>query len=166
MFWKLSSSKGHKHQPSAVLSRTQAGPWVLLLCSNEQFVINMNPIRLSSSMLLLISSYLPAPVVLLFMVSSPKLLSPWESSTAEGGKGAFSPLSQESLSDTSAKLQNLVPHHFACTVGVRVKQMLLPLKPINTLQKSGFGKSFIIFHSFCIFTEAGEQNKLFSRMSE
>lgn len=88
---------------------------MLLLCSNEQFVININSIRLLSSVLLLISYYLPAPVVSLFIVSSPKLVSPCDSSTAERGKRAFSPLSQKSLSDTSANFKKLLRHHFTCT---------------------------------------------------
>lgn len=134
---------------------------MLLLCRNEQFVININPIRLLSSILLLISCYLPAPVVSLFIVSSPKLVSPCESSTAES---FFSTFPEKSFRYFS-KLQKLLLHHFTCTPTVQVKQLLLSLQPINILQRSGFGKSFI-FHPLCIFTQTGEQNKLFSRVSE
>lgn len=52
-------------------------------------MININPIRLSSSLLHFIAYYLPAPIISLFIVSSTKLVAPCESSVTEEGKIKF-----------------------------------------------------------------------------
>lgn len=127
---------------------------------NEQFVININPIRLSSSVLLLISHYLPAPVVPLFIVSSPRLVSPCESSTAKGSKRAFSPLSQKSPSDTSVNFKNC----FCTTLPVPPQYRQSSCYYLYNLSTQY--KSLDLEKFYHLAFSLGLENKLFSTISE
>lgn len=129
MYWKSprSSYICEQQAPATLATCTaawiNARPWADHTCyaisHRLHLVININPIRLSSSLLHFISYYLSAPIVSLFIVSSAKLVCPSESiSITEKGKiNFFTALSGRYLRHRS-ELQKQCLHCFTITTWI------------------------------------------------
>lgn len=116
MYWKSprSSYICEQQAPATLTTCTaaciNARPWADHTCyaisHRLHFVININPIRLSSSLLHFISYYLSAPIVSLFIVSSAKLVCPSESLYYRERRDQFFHCFVRKMSQTQVNFRN------------------------------------------------------------